>query len=141
MDEYTSRVRVWGLICPGSEEEVARARRWIRDILSAHPCADDAELIVSELSTNALTHTASGSETGTLQITLAVTPLFVAISVTDDGGHPTAPHVTHAADDATHGRGLSIVMTLAARLDITGNDHGRTVTAELRPPLAGTAPC
>ncbi|MEV0260382.1 ATP-binding protein [Streptomyces sp. NPDC050617] len=89
---------------------------------------------MSELSTNALTHMVSGSEARTLQITLAVTPLFVAISVTDDGGHPEEPRVTHAGDEATHGRGLSIVMTLAARLDITGNDHGRT-------PLAGTAPC
>ena len=63
MDEYTSRTRVWGFTCPGSPEEVGRARRWTRDILRESSCADAAELIVSELGSNAVLHTASGDLT------------------------------------------------------------------------------
>ncbi|GAA1105187.1 ATP-binding protein [Streptomyces javensis] len=142
MDEYMSAPRVWGLMCPGSREEVTRARRWTRDILSNHPCADDAELIVSELGSNALTHTASGSSYGTFQLTLSLSPRTVAISVTDEGGHPEEVSPTEADADDTHGRGLTIVMALARRLDITGGQYGRTVTAQLvAPEQAGVTTC
>ncbi|WP_432587764.1 ATP-binding protein [Streptomyces sp. HD1123-B1] len=134
MDEYMSSPRVWGLMCPGFREEVTRARRWTREILSGHPCADDAELIVSELGSNAVSHTASGTDFGTFQLTLSLLPRTVAISVTDEGGHPDEPCRTEADPYDTHGRGLSIVMALACRLDITGSKHGRTVTAQLVAP-------
>lgn len=130
MDEYMSSPRVWGLMCPGFREEVTRARRWTRDILSGHPCVDNAELIVSELGSNALNHTASGRDFGTFQLTLSLLPQTVTISVSDAGASPE-PHVTEADLYDTHGRGLSIVMALACRVDITGNQHGRTVTAQL----------
>ncbi|MBL1096080.1 ATP-binding protein [Streptomyces coffeae] len=125
--------RTWGLMCPGSREEVSRARRWARDILSGHPCVDDAELIVSELGSNAVTHTASGGDFGAFHLTLSLSPQTVAISVSDDGGRPE-PRLTEADPYDTHGRGLSIVMALACRLDITGSKHGRTVTAQLVAP-------
>ncbi|KUJ37303.1 hypothetical protein ACZ90_70350 [Streptomyces albus subsp. albus] len=141
MDEYMSSPRVWGLMCPGFREEVTRARRWTRDILSGHPCADDAELIVSELGANALMHTASGGGTGSFHVTLSLLPQTVAISVTDAGGSPQNPTVTKADEDDTHGRGLNIVMNLACRLDITGNQHGRTVTAELHTSQPGVPTC
>src|SRR5579884_4013538 len=65
MDEYMSRRGVWYLTCRNSPEEIGRARRWTRDMLQGQPIADDAELIVSELSTNALLHSASGCQQGT----------------------------------------------------------------------------
>ncbi|MEU5925275.1 ATP-binding protein [Streptomyces antimycoticus] len=130
MDEYMSSPRVWGLTCPGFREEVTRARRWTRDILSGHPCVDDAELVVSELGSNALNHTASGTDFGTFHLTLSLSAQTVAISISDSGGSPE-PHPTEADPYDTHGRGLSIVMALACRVDITGNQHGRTVTAQL----------
>lgn len=73
MHEYMSMgsVRVWGLTCPGFPEEVGRARRWTRDILSGHACVDDAALIVSELGTNALLYTAS-AKIGVFHVALAV---------------------------------------------------------------------
>ncbi|MEU5108768.1 ATP-binding protein [Streptomyces sp. NPDC021354] len=136
MHEYMSSARAWGLTCPGFPEEIGRARRWTRDILSDHPCADIAALIVSELSTNAVTHTASGSPTGTFHVALALSAQVVAISVTDAGGQPGKPHPIEPDQDATHGRGLSIVMALAHHLGITGDEHGHTVTAELLTPAA-----
>ncbi|MEU6604958.1 ATP-binding protein [Streptomyces shenzhenensis] len=131
MHEYTSTARVWGLTCPGFPEEVSRARRWTRDILRGSPLADDAELIVSELSANALLHTASGMESGRFHLALAVSPQVIALSVTDDGGTGTAPKVEHQDHEAEHGRGLSMVTALAHRVVVHASHGGYTVTAEL----------
>ncbi|MEU6403031.1 ATP-binding protein [Streptomyces sp. NPDC046985] len=129
--EYMSTARVWGLSCPGFPEEVGRARRWTRDILRGSPLAEDAALIVSELSANAILHTASGHESGSFHLVLAVSPQVVALSVTDAGGTGTAPKIEHKDQDAEHGRGLSMVSTIAHRVAVHDGDGGRTVTAEL----------
>lgn len=131
MHEYTSTARVWGLTCPGFPEEVSRARRWTRDILRGSPLAEDAELIVSELSANAILHTASGRQSGSFHLALAVSSQVVALSVTDDGGTGTAPKAEHADQDATHGRGLGMVSLIAHRVVIHDSLAGHTVTAEL----------
>lgn len=131
MHEYTSTARVWGLTCPGLPEEISRARRWTRDILRDSPMADDAELIVSELSTNAVLHTASGLEAGSFHLALAVSAQVIALSVTDDGGTGTAPKVEHRDQEAEHGRGLGMVSALAHRVVAHGSHGGYTVTAEL----------
>ncbi|MFD8807581.1 ATP-binding protein [Streptomyces sp. NPDC059597] len=131
MHEYTSSARVWGLSCPGFPEEVSRARRWTRDILRGSPLADDAELIVSELSANAILHTASGREHGGFHLAVAVSAQVVAVSVTDDGGTGTTPKVEHHDQAAEHGRGLGMVSVIAHRVVVHDSDHGHTVTAEL----------
>ncbi|WP_086798515.1 ATP-binding protein [Streptomyces caniscabiei] len=137
MHEYTSSARVWGLTCPGFPEEVSRARRWTRDILRGSPLAEDAELIVSELSANAILHTASGMESGSFHLALAVTQQVIALSVTDGGGTGTAPKAEHQDYEAEHGRGLGMVTALAHRVVIHGSNAGYTVTAEL---FTGTRP-
>lgn len=133
MHEYMSTAKVWGLSCPGFPEEISRARRWTRDILRGSPFAEDAELIVSELSANAILHTASGLESGNFHLALAVSAQVVAVSVTDDGGTATAPKVEHQDQDqdAEHGRGLGMVSAIAHRVVIHGSQAGHTVTAEL----------
>ncbi|MFF1679073.1 ATP-binding protein [Streptomyces sp. NPDC058256] len=131
MHEYTSTPRVWGLTCPGFPEEVSRARRWTRDILCGSPLAEDAELIVSELSANAILHTASGQEAGSFHLALAVSSQVVALSVTDDGGAGTAPKVEHLDQEAEHGRGLGMVSVIAHRVVVHDSNGGHTVTAEL----------
>ncbi|MGY9064609.1 ATP-binding protein [Streptomyces sp. CAS3] len=131
MHEYTSTARVWGLSCPGFPEEVSRARRWTRDILRGSPLADDAALIVSELSTNAIRHTASGLDSGIFHLAVAVSAQVIAVSVTDDGGTGTAPKIEHQDHDAEHGRGLGMVSAIAHRVVVHSSDQGYTVTAEL----------
>ncbi|MEU9339097.1 ATP-binding protein [Streptomyces sp. NPDC048290] len=138
MHEYTSTVRVWGLICPGFLEEVSRARRWTRDVLRDSPLVDDAVLIVSELSANAILHTASGRQSGTFHLALAVSPLAVAVSVIDEGGSLTTPHPKPPSGNAVHGRGLRMVSALAHRVHVRSEDGSHTVTAEL---LAGVGRC
>ncbi|MEU7578542.1 ATP-binding protein [Streptomyces sp. NPDC041068] len=142
MHEYTSTARVWGLTCPGFPEEVSRARRWTRDILAGSPLAEDAELIVSELSANAILHTASGKKSGSFHLAVAVSPQVVALSVTDDGGTETAPKTEHPSGEVAHGRGLGIVDFIAHRVVVHDTLGGHTVTAELfveAPP--GEPPC
>jgi anti-sigma regulatory factor (Ser/Thr protein kinase) len=124
MDEYMSRRRVWGLTCPGSLEEIGRARRWTRDILSETRRVDDAALIVTELGTNALLHTASGHWEGSFRITLTRVGRAVSISVSDCGGTPATPHVASPSDDDPGGRGLRLVTQLADRVEVEGNEHG-----------------
>lgn len=131
MHEYMSTARVWGLTCPGFPEEVGRARRWTRDILRGSPLAEDAQVIVSELSTNAILHTASGQESGSFHLALAVSAQVVALSVTDGGGNGTAPKVEHQDEDAEHGRGLGMVSAIAHRVVVHDSNGGYTVTAEL----------
>ena len=131
MDEYMSSPRVWGLSCPGSPEEIGRARRWAREILSQTPCADDAALIVSELGTNALRHTASGSPDGVFHVVLALSNHVLAISVTDDGETDTVPEIKQPGPETTRGRGLGMVAALATNVDIRPGAHGQTITAEL----------
>lgn len=117
---------------PGHMEQVGHARRWTRDILSEGPHADDAALIVTELGTNALLHSASGNQGEAFYLTITHTPETVWISVTDAGGTRTTPHVEHPDEDDTHGRGLALVSALTQDLHVHGNDeYGHTVTAEL----------
>ncbi|MFF0186967.1 ATP-binding protein [Streptomyces sp. NPDC005244] len=131
MHEYTSTARVWGLTCPGFPEEVSRARRWTRDILRDSPLVEDAALIVSELSANAILHTASGKESGSFHLALAVSSQVIGLSVTDDGGTGSAPAVEHQDQEAEHGRGLGMVSVIAHRVVVHDSDGGHTVTAEL----------
>ncbi|MDO0934460.1 ATP-binding protein [Streptomyces sp. DG2A-72] len=142
MHEYMSTPRVWGLTCPGLPEEVSRARRWTRDILRDSPLAEDAELIVSELSANAILHTASGRDCGTFHLALAVSAQVIALSVTDDGGTGTPPKVEHEDQEAEHGRGLGMVSVIAHRVVVHDSNGGHTVTAELfTDTRAGGHPC
>ncbi|MDT0308829.1 ATP-binding protein [Streptomyces sp. DSM 44917] len=118
---------------PARPEEITRARRWTRAVLGTHPCADDAALVVTELGTNAIAHTTSPHPAFRLAITddggQAVT-----ISVTDSGSTASRPHVEHADDGATGGRGLYLVTACATAWQVTGDHHGHTVTAHLRTP-------
>jgi anti-sigma regulatory factor (Ser/Thr protein kinase) len=121
--------------CPGSPEEVARARRWTRDVLRNSPCADDAALIVTELSTNAVLHTNTDATAEqpppAFYVSLSVSEALVSISVTDSGGTKTAPTIEHPDASETHGRGLAMVTALAHHVETRGDQHGHTVTAHL----------
>lgn len=127
--------------CPGSPEEVARARRWTRDVLRDSPCADDAALIVSELAANAVLHTSSGDgsaggegrDGGTFHVSVAVSAAVVSISVTDSGGTKSSPTVERPGAEDIHGRGLAMVTALAHHVETRGDRNGRTVTAHLTP--------
>ncbi|RKN10175.1 ATP-binding protein [Streptomyces radicis] len=129
MHEYMSGWFAWVVDCPGIPEELARARHHVHQLLDGNPHADDAALIVTELGTNAITHTDSAKTT--FRLVLVHGPDGISITVTDAGGTTTRPHVERPEDTADHGRGLALVTALATTLTITGDDHGHTVTAEI----------
>lgn len=89
---------------------VGEVRRALRELMR-HRCrvdaAEVAELLVTELVTNALVHTDQGAE---VSVTLARARLRV--EVRDYAARKPRPHVP-SADDGTHGRGLVLVQSLA----------------------------
>ncbi|WP_229924299.1 ATP-binding protein [Streptomyces sulfonofaciens] len=133
-----STAQIWELTCPGLLEEVGRARRWTRDVLSDSPHADDAALIVTELATNALLHTDSGSSQDRFHLTLTCSSKEVTISVKDSGGTRAKPRIKHPSDKTLHGRGLALVEAIAHRMEVHGNYAlGHVVIATLRAKEAG----
>ncbi|MFE5405705.1 ATP-binding protein [Streptomyces sp. NPDC056580] len=132
-----------GRTFPGDPRELSSARRWTRATLNGHPRSEDAELIVTELGTNAVTHTASGEGAGSFHVSLTVSEQTITVAVADGGHTETVPEVQHPPLNATHGRGLGLVVALADNVTVQGDDCGRTVTAELRAhaSLRESAPC
>lgn len=119
----------------GAEPDlVPRARRMIRAALGAvRPgMVDVAELVVSELATNAALH---GEPPVTIRVRM---DRGVRIEVEDLGRH--LPVVLPAQLEATTGRGLSLVAALAARWGVEPlPGHGKQVWAEIEA-SAPTAP-
>jgi anti-sigma regulatory factor (Ser/Thr protein kinase) len=125
----------WRRVFPGRLDQVARARSWTAMLLADTSRAEDAELILTELVSNALLHTRSGEPGGWfgVEITLG---RHARIAVHDLGGRPTPQLVCTApeSDDvlAEHGHGLRVVQDLAALVGVNGSPaSGHTVWALL----------
>lgn len=94
------------------------------------PVLDEAVLLVSELCTNALLHTASG-DGGTFEVAVYQHSFWLRVEVTDDGADQS-PAVAQAADAlAEEGCGLGLVRLLADHWGHCGDHHGRSVFFEL----------
>lgn len=108
---------------------VGEVRAALREFLRyrSHPEATDvAELLLSELVTNALIHTRHGAV-----VTVTAAPARVRVEVRDFVAerHPE-PYVPNA-DDGTHGRGLVLVDSLADSWGVTAQALGKVVWFEL----------
>ncbi|GII76304.1 hypothetical protein Sru01_12860 [Sphaerisporangium rufum] len=121
---------VWHRAFPGTPDQAARARAFVRFLLSGLPCADEAELIVSELAGNALRHTRSAAEGGWFAVEVTLTPgsgpddpATVVITVDDcgGGGVPSFTGRSPVEAFAESGRGLATVAALAARTGYHGS--------------------
>lgn len=85
-----------------------------------------AELLLSELVTNALIHTRNGAV-----VTVTSGPARLRVEVRDFvAGQEPAPYVPNA-DDGTHGRGLLLVQSLADSWGVTTQALGKVVWFEL----------
>ncbi|TVL89430.1 hypothetical protein CD790_26395 [Streptomyces sp. SAJ15] len=97
---------------PAQGTSVAAARRRVRAHVPAWgfggDVCDAAELVVSELVTNALVHT--GSER--ILCVLRAEERLLYVEVADQGGGPVGPTARHAAADDEGGRGLMLVCAL-----------------------------
>ncbi|OLT24693.1 hypothetical protein BJF83_23960 [Nocardiopsis sp. CNR-923] len=105
--------------------QVSAARRWVRTVTRLPgEDADVLELLLSELVTNALEHTASG-QGGHFTVTLAyLDNKGIRLAVTDagprHGAAPTIPHVNEVDPGLEHGRGLALVERLSRRWGFLG---------------------
>ncbi len=108
----------------GTGEQVRAVRAFARSVLAGHPACDDAVLVASELASNAVAHSASGTQGGLFAVRVArVTGTHAAVLVTDQGAAGD-PCVRAADDDAESGRGLAVVRALSSSLTITGDEGG-----------------
>jgi hypothetical protein len=106
-------------------ESVSEARRHVRHVLKAQPreLVDVAELLTSELVTNAVRHGATGFE---LRIDVDKN---IRVEVRDEGvGRPS---VVSAGPQDPSGRGLSIVEALSIAWGVIPTGDGKTVWYEL----------
>lgn len=105
--------------------EVRHALRAMLGTWGAPGATDVAELLTSELVTNALIHTDNGAV-----VTATVAPEQLRVEVRDfvPGLHRSrVPH----ADDGTHGRGLVLVQALADSWGVENHEVGKVVWFEL----------
>lgn len=115
---------------PGTAYSVQMARFYVRAALSYHNLddyAEDAETVVSELVTNAITH-ADGLSVG-LELTCLDGAGALAIVVTDSCPLPPVKH--DPAEGAEHCRGLHLVEALSARWGWRPQGPGKSVYAIL----------
>ncbi|WP_405807720.1 PAS domain S-box protein [Streptomyces sp. NBC_00210] len=111
-----------GLDLAATPASVSDSRAFLAKSLIAWDCAqlsDDAQLLVSEVVTNAIQH---GQGPVRLQMRRNTTELTVEVS--DHSHHPPQPRLA-AADDES-GRGLILVDTLASSWGVRPTDEGKT---------------
>jgi CheY-like chemotaxis protein len=114
--------------------DVATARRFVGVRCEDWGCGDlvdDAELVASELVTNALLHGA-----GRCELRLALSDAALRLQVVDEGDGMPDPQNAGQGDE--HGRGLLLVSALCAAWGVEAlPGGGKVVWAELLRPLPG----
>ncbi|OQR59473.1 hypothetical protein B6E66_35095 [Streptomyces maremycinicus] len=107
---------------------VPETRRALRELLRdwGRPGrSETAELLTSELVTNALVHTDDDAV-----LTATLSPSGLRVEVRDSAAHGPRPRVP-SADEATHGRGLVLVESLADTWGVRAQGGGKVVWFEL----------
>jgi anti-sigma regulatory factor (Ser/Thr protein kinase) len=113
------------LTVPGRPEHVSRARAFVTAL--AGPGGDDtAALLTSELVTNAVLHTSSGRDGGTVTVVVIDVPDGLMVEVIDDGNPRGGPEV-RGDRYAAQGHGLFLVEQLAADWGFLQDNAGTTV--------------
>jgi serine/threonine-protein kinase RsbW len=136
----------WARDFPGTADQVGEARHWIADLLPDCDPREDVLLLASELSSNAVVHTRSGSAGGSFSVTVEWSPELARVVVGDQGGPseiPADPRADGTAWTLESGRGLWLVDAMAANWGTASHRHQRWVWFDIGwrarggPPLAG----
>ncbi|WP_369055480.1 ATP-binding SpoIIE family protein phosphatase [Kineococcus terrestris] len=117
------------LLLPADPRAVAVARDYLRATLDRWDLAgtvDAAELVVSELVTNAVLHAGSGAA-----LTLRHDAALARLSVGVDDTSTSQPRPRDGGEDALGGRGMHIVDVVADRWWVAPRGDGKTVWADL----------
>lgn len=107
---------------PGVEDSPARARRFLQVVLDGYPnpLIERAQLLLSELVTNAVVH---GEPP--VVVTVEIGPSALRIEVVDHGSN--APELQEASISDSHGRGLQLVAGLSEQWGIECRTGGKAV--------------
>ena len=125
--------RLIAFVLPSIPESVRMARFHVRATLGFNQLAqyaDDAEIITSELVTNAIQHVC-GDGTETVGVTLARTRNPEAVTVVVSDSSPEGPAVRETSADKEQGRGLQIVEALSAHWGWYPEEGGKAIFAIL----------
>jgi|SRR5450755_1354310 anti-sigma regulatory factor (Ser/Thr protein kinase) len=121
----------------GRPEQVSRARKFVAALAGPEgpggpegPVAETAALLTSELVTNAVLHTSSGREGGTVTVVVIDVPAGLLVEVIDNGSLDGGPEVS-GDRYAAEGHGLFLVEQLAARWGFLQDATGTTVWFQL----------
>lgn len=123
-------MKTWSREFAGRPECLVEARQFILAVLGECDEAHTVALVADELAGNAIKHTASGTLGGEFVLRLARFGKWCRVRVDDQGG-PTMPALCSAAEQDEAGRGLTIVETLSTRWGVEGDEHARSVWAEI----------
>ncbi|MFJ6904100.1 ATP-binding protein [Streptomyces griseoluteus] len=123
-------LKKWCRAFPGLVEEVAHARHFVASLTAQLGAADDAVLVVSELATNAVRHSLSGSAHGWFLVVVGFSDDLVRIEVIDQGGD-REPHLCDATSQEEGGRGLLLIAGCAKDWGVKNWPDGRSVWAEV----------
>jgi anti-sigma regulatory factor (Ser/Thr protein kinase) len=121
------------LTIPGRPEQVGLARAFVAQTFSSKQIqadCDAATLLTSEIVTNAIQHTRSGGDRGTVTVVVIGVTHGVLIEIIDDGsaGSPVVKGDLYAAE----GHGLFLVQHLATEWGYLKDSAGTTVWFHLR---------
>jgi anti-sigma regulatory factor (Ser/Thr protein kinase) len=123
---------------PGRPEYIGAARRFVAAALAAWPAAQEvAQLLVSEVVTNAIQHSASGDQGGSLEVRYILDDHEVYVEVLDAGG-TAAPRQRAEHLERSSGRGLALVDALANAWGVHDHHAGRVVWFRLPLGLRGS---
>jgi anti-sigma regulatory factor (Ser/Thr protein kinase) len=116
------------LTIPGRPEQVSLARAFVAQTFGSRQVnadADTATLLTSEIVTNAIQHTRSGADGGTVTIVVIGVAHGVLVEIIDDGsaGAPIVKGDLYAAE----GHGLFLVQQLATEWGYLKDQAGTTV--------------
>lgn len=124
---------IWRRTFAGTPDQIPEARHFARYLLADSQHRDDAELIVSELATNALRHTSSSRPGGTFIVEISRSTTTTTIAVYDCGWGGVPRFGIPQRVSARHRRGLAIVEATAHRTGYEGDDAtGHKVWAQLQ---------
>lgn len=113
----------------GERQSAGRARTWVRDVLSTHRVSgevlDTVILLLSEVVTNSILHSDSGSAPGgVITVAVGLGHGAVHIEVIDEGSAVNVPAMRPANAESLSGRGLDWVDSLS---NGWGSDHDEEI--------------
>jgi anti-sigma regulatory factor (Ser/Thr protein kinase) len=110
----SGHVELLNLRLPCDRAAPARARHALEEVREVAPIRDDALLVASELTTNAVLHSGADPD-AEIEVRAELLPDGVVIEVIDEGRSATVPHTRPPDPSLPGGWGLPVIAAVARR--------------------------